>query len=231
MFSHVTVGTRDLERAGRFYDALLVPIGWRQRVVTPDDGPLALCWVSGDAPLPRFYVYGPYDERPATVGNGSMTAFLAPSAEAVRASWAAGLANGGMDEGAPGERPHYGEGYFGAICATQTETRSTSSIAATLNRARSSGCFGRAVDDRQPDRARLRHLSPGDGQSGTEQHGDKGNGDARRPQSRPRTGRRRHRGIALLGDPCRNGHFRRIGSRRSVQKAMAPRVGFEPTTK
>ncbi|MHC9086148.1 VOC family protein [Luteimonas sp. RIT-PG2_3] len=114
MFSHVTVGTLDLERAGRFYDALLLPIGLRQRVVTPDDGPLALCWVSGDAPLPRFYVYSPHDGLPATAGNGSMTAFLAPAAEAVQASWASGLANGGTDEGAPGERPHYGEGYFGA---------------------------------------------------------------------------------------------------------------------
>ena len=85
MFSHVTVGTRDLERAGRFYDALLLPIGLRQRVVTPDGGPRALCWVSGDAPLPRFYVYSPQDGLPATVGNGSMTAFLAPAAEAVQA--------------------------------------------------------------------------------------------------------------------------------------------------
>lgn len=114
MFSHVTVGTRDLERAGRFYDALLAPLGLRQRVVTPDDGPLALCWVSGDAPLPRFYVYGPRDGLPATVGNGSMAAFLAPTTEAVKESWASWLANGGTDEGAPGARPHYGEGYFGA---------------------------------------------------------------------------------------------------------------------
>jgi catechol 2,3-dioxygenase-like lactoylglutathione lyase family enzyme len=114
VFSHVTVGTQDLERAGRFYDALLAPLGSRQRVVIPDDGPLALCWVSGDAPLPRFYVYCPRDGRPATVGNGSMAAFLAPTKEAVKASWNSGLANGGTDEGASGERPHYGEGYFGA---------------------------------------------------------------------------------------------------------------------
>ncbi|WP_193074145.1 VOC family protein [Pseudomonas sp. FME51] len=114
MFSHVTVGTQDLERAGRFYDAVLAPLGLRQRVVTPDDGPPALCWVSGVTPLPRFYVYMPRDGLPATVGNGSMAAFLAPTAEAVKASWASGLANGGTDEGAPDERPHYGKGYFGA---------------------------------------------------------------------------------------------------------------------
>jgi hypothetical protein len=43
-----------------------------------------------------------------------MTAFLAPSPEAVRAAHAAGLAAGGADEGAPGERPRYGRGYYGA---------------------------------------------------------------------------------------------------------------------
>ncbi|TQX85154.1 MULTISPECIES: VOC family protein [Rhizobium] len=114
MFSHVTVGTRGPERAGRFYDALLAPLGLRQRDVNPDDGPLALCWVSGDAPLPRFYVYSPHDGRPATVSNGSIAAFLAPTTEAVNASWTSGLANIGTDEGVPGARTHYGEGYCDA---------------------------------------------------------------------------------------------------------------------
>ncbi|MGE8688763.1 MAG: VOC family protein [Achromobacter sp.] len=114
MFSHITVGTRDLERAGRFYDAVLLPLGLKRRVVTPDGGPLALCWVTGQAPLPRFYVYMPYDGEPATVGNGSMVAFLAPTQEAVSTAHADGLAQGGTDEGAPGMRPHYGDGYFGA---------------------------------------------------------------------------------------------------------------------
>lgn len=114
MFSHVTVGARDLERAGRFYDATLAPLGLKRRSVTPDGGPPALCWVKVTAPLPRFYVYIPRNGEPSTVGNGSMVAFLAPSEEAVEAAYAAGLANGGTDDGVPGPRPHYGTGYFGA---------------------------------------------------------------------------------------------------------------------
>ncbi|MCJ1886605.1 VOC family protein [Pseudomonas sp. LA21] len=114
MFSHVTVGAHDLERAGRFYDATLAPLGLKRRAVTPDGGPPALCWVTATAPLPRFYVYIPRNGEPSTVGNGSMVAFLATSETAVEAAYAAGLANGGTDEGAPGPRPHYGEGYFGA---------------------------------------------------------------------------------------------------------------------
>jgi catechol 2,3-dioxygenase-like lactoylglutathione lyase family enzyme len=39
MFSHVTVGTSDLERAGVFYDAVLTLLGLNRRAVTPDGGP------------------------------------------------------------------------------------------------------------------------------------------------------------------------------------------------
>lgn len=114
MFSHVTVGSSDLDRAGRFYDAVLLPLGLRRRQVTPDGGPAALCWVSPGQNLPRFYVYEPFDRRPAGVGNGSMTAFLAPSVAAVDIAYAAGLSSGGRDEGAAGPRTHYGQGYYGA---------------------------------------------------------------------------------------------------------------------
>jgi catechol 2,3-dioxygenase-like lactoylglutathione lyase family enzyme len=114
MFSHVTVGARDLERAGRFYDAVLAPLGLKRRVVASDGGPPALCWVAIQAPLPRFYVYIPFDGEPATAGNGCLAAFLSPSQEAVRTAYTEGLAHGGTDEGAPGPRPHYGDGYFGA---------------------------------------------------------------------------------------------------------------------
>ncbi|MGY2052020.1 VOC family protein [Methylobacterium sp. JK268] len=113
MFSHVMVGVRDLGRAARFYDAVLAPLGLKQRPVTPDGGAPSLCWV-GDDVLPRFYACLPFDGAPSGVGNGSMVAFLAPAEAAVTASHMAGLATGGTDEGAPGPRPHYGRGYFGA---------------------------------------------------------------------------------------------------------------------
>lgn len=113
MFSHVTVGVTDLARAEKFYDALLGPLGLKQRQVTPDGGPPCKCWINPGQTLPRFYAYIPVDGRPATIGNGSMVAFLAPSPEAVTKAHAAGLAAGGSDEGSPGPRPRYGDGYFG----------------------------------------------------------------------------------------------------------------------
>lgn len=114
MFSHVTVGVSDINRASLFYDALLTPLGLKRRLVTPDGGPVAVCWVEQGRQLPRFYAYLPFDGQPAGAGNGSMVAFLAPSNDAVAASFAAGLESGGTSEGEPGPRPQYGEGYFGA---------------------------------------------------------------------------------------------------------------------
>lgn len=114
MFSHVTVGANDIERAAIFYDAVLAPLGLRQRVIDPDGGPEARCWIADGRPLPRFYVYTPFDGAPATVGNGTMVAFEAPSRATVDSAYDAGLSSGGSDAGEPGPRPHYGEGYYGA---------------------------------------------------------------------------------------------------------------------
>lgn len=114
MFSHVTLGSSDLRRGGAFYDALLAPLGLVRRAVVPDGGPEALCWTEPSQALPRFYLYLPFNRGPASAGNGTMVAFLAPSESAVAEAYAAALAHGGSDEGAPGERSRYGDGYYGA---------------------------------------------------------------------------------------------------------------------
>ncbi|MFM9926061.1 VOC family protein [Variovorax sp. H27-G14] len=117
MFSHVTVGCTDLPRTAAFYDALLAPLGLVRRPVVPDGGPEAACWTAPGQALPRFYAYIPLNGEPASVGNGSMVAFSAASAEAVDAAHEAALrhiGHGASDEGAPGPRPRYGQGYYGA---------------------------------------------------------------------------------------------------------------------
>jgi catechol 2,3-dioxygenase-like lactoylglutathione lyase family enzyme len=108
MFSHVAVGCDDLEAAGRFYDAVLAQLDLVRREVASDGSPPALCWVAREHTLPRL------NGIAAAPGNGAMTAFRAPSPATVDAAHAAGLAAGGTDEGAPGERPRYGAGYYGA---------------------------------------------------------------------------------------------------------------------
>jgi catechol 2,3-dioxygenase-like lactoylglutathione lyase family enzyme len=114
MFSHIMVGTRDLPRAEAFYDAVLIPLGLKRRQVIPDGGPASACWISPNESLPRFYVSLPFNRQQATIGNGSMVAFLAPDPAAVDRAYQAGLAAGGEDEGPPAERLRYGAGYYGA---------------------------------------------------------------------------------------------------------------------
>jgi hypothetical protein len=111
MFSHVTLGSSNQSRAA---DAALFPLGLVRRQITPNGGLAAICWVLPDSSLPRFYVYEPLDGQPASSGNGSIVAFMAPSESMVDAGYAAGLEAGGTSEGPPGERPHYGAGYCGA---------------------------------------------------------------------------------------------------------------------
>lgn len=114
MFSHITVGVSDLDQAASFYDALLGPLGFVQRPVLPDGGPASRCWHQPGTTLPRFYTYMPFNGQPCSHGNGGMVAFLAPSIEAVERAYAQAMLMGGIDEGAPGPRPHYGPDYFGA---------------------------------------------------------------------------------------------------------------------
>jgi len=60
-----------------------------------------------------FGVLGPYDKKPATIGNGSMVALNFDNRAQVDAFHARALSLGGTDEGAPGERgPSFYFSYF-----------------------------------------------------------------------------------------------------------------------
>lgn len=108
MFSHVTVGTDDLQRAGAFYDAVLGAIGHARGF----EGDTFISY--GDRGGARFFVMKPFDGAAASVGNGSHAAFNAETRAEVDAFHAAALAAGGSNEGAPGLRPHYHADYYGA---------------------------------------------------------------------------------------------------------------------
>ena len=107
MFTYITIGINDLPRAIGFYDAVLATLGIERRVTVESEAGYA---APGDARC-RFWITHPFDGRPASVGNGSMPAFEAPSRAAVDAFHAAALAQGGTDEGAPGLRPFHANFY------------------------------------------------------------------------------------------------------------------------
>ncbi len=98
MFSHVMLGTNDIEASKRFYDAVLGTIGIGPGV----DNAGRYFYVS---PQGVFAITTPIDGQPATPANGGTIGFLVESDEQGDAFHAAGLANGGTAiEDPPGRR-------------------------------------------------------------------------------------------------------------------------------
>jgi catechol 2,3-dioxygenase-like lactoylglutathione lyase family enzyme len=116
MFTYLYVGTNDLDRAIRFYDATMGVLG-HPRVVTndPEWDRISAGWGTyerdGIEEL-ALWVGTPFDGQPATVGNGSMIAFRAQSWRQVDDFHAAALACGGTSEGPPGLRPQYNTDFY-----------------------------------------------------------------------------------------------------------------------
>lgn len=112
MLSHVHIGVTDFARAFAFYAPVMRTLGLRLRFHQPEK-PWA-GWQPADAARPLLLIGQAFDGRAAAPGNGQMVALLAPDRAAVDACHAAALANGGLDDGAPGLRLHYHPDYYGA---------------------------------------------------------------------------------------------------------------------
>lgn len=98
MFSHVMLGTNDLDKAKIFYDALLGSLG-----VAP--GFIDRNRVFWRTPAGVFSISLPIDGQAATAANGSTIGFACTSAEQVDAWHTAGVAHGGTScEDPPGVR-------------------------------------------------------------------------------------------------------------------------------
>ncbi len=98
MFSHIMVGTNDLERSRKFYDAIMATLGVAPAVVDRH----RFFYVT---PSGIFSASIPINGEPATVANGATIGFLASSSAVVDAWHAAGLAAGGTScEDPPGPR-------------------------------------------------------------------------------------------------------------------------------
>jgi catechol 2,3-dioxygenase-like lactoylglutathione lyase family enzyme len=108
MFSHITLGTNDLERSRRFYEPVMAALGIDQPFELPNK------LVFGELAGQKLFIVSPFDGGSASNGNGTHAALLASSRAIVDHFHAAALANGGTDEGAPGLRPHYHANYYGA---------------------------------------------------------------------------------------------------------------------
>jgi len=97
IFTHVTLGTNNLDKARSFYDSALAPLGLK-RLMDMDHGSM----YGVDAP--EFFILKPADGNPATVGNGLTIGFRAPNRAAINEFHKLALEAGGTDAGAPGPR-------------------------------------------------------------------------------------------------------------------------------
>ncbi|CAN5133790.1 VOC family protein [soil metagenome] len=98
MFSHIMIGTNNLDRAKTFYDAVLGTLGVPAGFVDKH----RIFWRT---PAGVFSVSMAINGEPATVGNGSTIGFACESPEQADAWHAAGLAQGGTTcEEPPGIR-------------------------------------------------------------------------------------------------------------------------------
>jgi catechol 2,3-dioxygenase-like lactoylglutathione lyase family enzyme len=110
MLDHIGFSVSDFARSKAFYERALAPLGYRVVMAMPlsedeDDG-----YAGFGAERPQFWI-----------GTGKPLearlhiAFVAKTRAQVRAFHEAALAAGGIDNGAPGLRPHYHENYYGAF--------------------------------------------------------------------------------------------------------------------
>jgi len=104
MIGYVTLGTKDMAKAGAFYDALLALVGATRMMNTER----FVAW-SAEPTGVALSIAVPFDEKPATVGNGVMVALAAISQEQVDEIYAKAIELGAQDEGKPGPR---GDGFY-----------------------------------------------------------------------------------------------------------------------
>jgi catechol 2,3-dioxygenase-like lactoylglutathione lyase family enzyme len=108
MIDHVSLGVRDLEGAGRFYEALLAVLGHRRLVTRPGT-------IGFGKKYPEFWLNERRGMAPVGADSGTHVCLRASSTQAVDAFHAAALKAGGRSDGAPGPRPDYAPSYYAAF--------------------------------------------------------------------------------------------------------------------
>jgi predicted lactoylglutathione lyase len=104
MIGYVCLGTNDLPRATKFYDALLAEVGGKRFM----EFETFIAWSAGPD-SPGLALTKPFNGQPATVGNGVMVALAVDSPEKVDRLYKKALELGATDEGPAGPR---GDGFY-----------------------------------------------------------------------------------------------------------------------
>jgi catechol 2,3-dioxygenase-like lactoylglutathione lyase family enzyme len=108
MIDHVSVAVRDIERAARFYEATLAPLGLSRLVRRP-------ATIGFGKAYPEFWINLRAGMAQVTAESGIHICLRARSTGEVDAFHAAALDAGGRSDGAPGLRPHNRVRYYAAF--------------------------------------------------------------------------------------------------------------------
>ena len=114
MLHYITLGSNDLSRSRKFYDAALSPLGFICHVVHDDEIGYGPASAPPTARQCRLWILSPYLKLPATWGNGTLVALTARTRSMVDSFHQAAMQHGGTDEGAPGLRPFH-ENFYAAF--------------------------------------------------------------------------------------------------------------------
>ena len=108
MIGYVTLGTNDIEKSAKFYDALLGEMGAKRMM----EAETFIAWAV-DPKQPAISVIKPNDGNAATIGNGVMVAIACDNPETVDKLYNKAIELGGKDEGPAGPRgDSFYAGYF-----------------------------------------------------------------------------------------------------------------------
>lgn len=108
MLHHLSIAVTDLDRAAKFYDAVLTPLGYA-RVFTGDKA------VGYGYPGQDDKLLLNLEEHVNVPGEGFHLAFSGSEPAHVDRFHAAALLHGGRCNGPPGPRPDYGDCYYAAF--------------------------------------------------------------------------------------------------------------------
>jgi catechol 2,3-dioxygenase-like lactoylglutathione lyase family enzyme len=114
MFDHISIGVTQLETSLTFYDAVFAPIGVTRMFALLDQGIAGYSGPGGTS----FWLYSKTKDQQPLISIPDRPrfhlAFQAPNRAAVDSFYAAAIAQGGSDEGAPGIRAQYHPSYYAA---------------------------------------------------------------------------------------------------------------------
>ena len=108
MLDHVSVGVSDLERASRFYEAALAPLGLVKLVVRPGT-------IGFGKTYPEFWINLRAGMTAVSADSGTHICLRARAIADVDAFHAGAVRAGGGSDGAPGRRPHDRVAYYAAF--------------------------------------------------------------------------------------------------------------------